>query len=376
MYGEVSIDDGTSWTRLNGTVDGAPIWGEGDVEGLTGTSGDDDGDGALDFVDLTYDMNAFAGESNVLFRFSYVTDGGLALPGFFADDVTITADGEPILSNGAEGDPTDDGPWTKDGFVKTGSEYIADYPQRYWIENRQLTGADAGIDNSPYNFGDYTKPQWVEHYPYMTGPIIWYNWDAFTDNNVGGHPGVGLILPIDVRPDILMWPDDGFAGTLEQVRGRIQAYDSPLSLDESHQIALHRPHRDETGAPVGIDEGVWGPLPAVDMFDDVANNYFRTVEGDDGELIFQHGVNLEQTGTQIHLAAMNDLGEGVQSATLHISAPGGTQPTTPTTTEPTPTLPPTGGDNSSALAGIGLGAVLAGGLLVALAARRLRNSNQ
>jgi len=46
--------------------------------------------------------------------------------------------------------------------------------------------------------------------------------------------------------------------------------------------------------------------------------------------------------------------------------------TTPVYPTPTGTLPGTGGGSSSMLAGLGLAAVLGGGLLVALAARRLR----
>ena len=371
IFGEVSTDAGASWTRLNGTVGGEPIWADGDVEGLDGTSGDADEDGIPDWTDLTYDLSEWAGQSEVWVRFNYVTDGGVALIGFFADDVVITANGEEILSDGAEGD--DDGPWTSDGFVKSATEYIADYPQRYWIENHQLTGVDAGIDHSPYNFGFYDRPNWVEHYAYETGPMIWYNWDAFADNNVGGHPGVGINLPIDMQPEILMWPNDGTSLTRDEVRGRIQSYDAPLSLDDTDAITLHRAHRDEDGAPVGTDEATFGPLPAASLFDDVNGTYFSAVE-EEGVLVFQHGVDLQPTGTQIELLAMNSIGEGVESATIRIGAPDEVVPTTPppTPTEPTPTLPPTGGDSSSSLAGIGLAAVLAGGLLVALAARRLR----
>ena len=80
LYGEVSTDDGLSWTRLNGTVDGEPIWEEGEVEGLDGTT-------EGEWVPLTYDLSDWAGSAEpVTFRFLYATDGGLALQGFFADD--------------------------------------------------------------------------------------------------------------------------------------------------------------------------------------------------------------------------------------------------------------------------------------------------
>jgi immune inhibitor A len=173
----VSTDDGTSWTRLNGTVGGEPIWEEGEVEGLDGTS-------AGEWVELVYDMSDWAGQSDVLFRFSYVTDGGYVLDGFFADQISIWGDDTELLTDGAE---DGDGPWTSDGFVRSQAIYEAYYPQRYWIENRQLVGADAGYDNSPYNFFDPARPDWVEHFPYGTNGVqLWYNWDAYSPSRCCG----------------------------------------------------------------------------------------------------------------------------------------------------------------------------------------------
>ena len=347
LYGEVSTDDGLSWTRLNGTVNGEPIWEEGEVEGLGGTT-------EGEWVPLTYDMSDWAGEASVLFRFSYMTDGGLALQGFFADDIAISADGTEIFADGAE---EGESPWTADGFVRSQDQFVASYPQRYWIENRQLVGADAGFDNSPYNFFDPERPDWVEHYAYQTdGVQLWYNWDAFADNNVGGHPGVGLILPIDVQSEPFSWSDD----TL--VRPRIQSYDAALSLEDTPEITLHR--ADAEGVPV---ENVFGGLPAVSMFDDVNGVYWH-------EEMPNHGVILEPIGTTVELISMNEQCDGTSSATLSINGADAAAPEPPNCETPsvTPTLPPTGGDSSSSLAGIGLAAVLAGGLLVAFAARRLR----
>ena len=363
VYAEATTDDPSSetavWTRLNGTVDGEPIWEEGEVEGLDGSSGG--------WVDLTYDLSEFAGQSGVSFRFDYVSDGGVAPIGFFFDTLSITSDGTVVFADDAESEGS--GPWTADGFVKAGNTYKADYPQRYWVENRQLTGVDAGFDNSPYNFfNPFELPNQVEWFPNQTGPLIWYNWDAYGNNNTLAHPGVGQILPIDLHPELLMWQPDGTDLTSDVVRSRIQAYDATMSFDETDQISLGRPDRNEDGTYAGsVTWTDFGPNPGVTMFDDVAGVYWY-------EDSPAHGVILEPTGTQIELLSLNPLGEGQgESATMRIQAPEGIEPTSPPPTfTPTPTLPPTGGDNSSALAGIGLGALLAGGLLVALAARRLR----
>ena len=369
-FAEATVDDPASgtavWTRLNGTVDGEPIWTDGEVEGLDGTSGDADGDGLPDWVPLTYDMSAFAGEAAVSFRFSYVSDGGVAPIGFFFDDLSITADGAEVFADDAESEGS--GPWTADGFIKAGDEYAQGYPQRYWVENRQLSGADIGFDNSPYNFyNPFELPDTVEKFSYQTGPLIWYNWDAFTDNNSGAHPGVGLILPVDVQAAIREWEPDGTRQTSDLVRPRVQSFDATLSLDDTEPFTLRRPYYTD-GEFDGVTETTFESLRAVSVFDDVAGTYWY-------EDLPNHGVILDPTGTQVELLSMNEIGDGVESATLRIGARDDTVPTSPppSPTPPTPTLPPTGaGDSSSSIAGIGLASILAGGLLVAFAARRLR----
>ena len=42
----------------------------------------------------------------------------------------------------------------------------------------------------------------MEHYPYQNGMLVTY-WDSSQgDNNVGDHPGEGLILPVDAHPQL------------------------------------------------------------------------------------------------------------------------------------------------------------------------------
>jgi immune inhibitor A len=87
--------------------------------GLTGTSGSyEAGTQELDrligvypdpgFVTDEYDLSQFAGESTVL-RFSYATDPGLTRPGWFIDDLKITAGDTVIFETDFEssGDPAD-----------------------------------------------------------------------------------------------------------------------------------------------------------------------------------------------------------------------------------------------------------------------------
>ncbi len=392
-------DPASDWEPVNGTVDGEPIYEDGEVPALDGISG---GGSEPAWVDLAYSLDEWAGES-VTFRFRYFTDGGVAPTGFLFDSLSVTADDEVIFADDAE---TEDAGWESDGFVRTGELFSILSPNYYWVENRVLTGADRGLDNSPYQFGFYDRPDFVEHFPYQTGPLISYSWEAYGDNNVGLHPGVGQILPIDLQIDPLYWPDDGNPNTSDQLRTSQQVYDATLSLDPTDEITLHRPHYECVGEgdeevcePVGTDEATFPSLDSVSVFDDVEGTYWLEEKPD-------HGVLVPQTGTRIELLEQ----EG-NTALLSVTAPGGelspvptptpdpteptdpptspitptpptqtppppseTTPVGPTPVDPTPTgtLPGTGGGSSSMLAGLGLAAVLGGGLLVALAARRLR----
>ncbi|MEU2622179.1 immune inhibitor A domain-containing protein [Streptomyces sp. NPDC007157] len=223
LYAEVSTDGGANWTALDGTAGGQAIPRDGsDKPALTGS---------VDaYTKLSYPLDAYAGQK-IQLRFRYQTDGGVALKGFAADEITVTADGSALFSDNAESaDPA----WTASGFSRIGASFTKDYAQYYIAENRQYVSYDKTLKTGPYNFGfSTTRPDWVEHYPYQNGLLIW-KWDTSeADNNTGDHPGTGLILPIDSHPTALKWSN----GTL--MRNRVQAYDSPFSLYASDGITLH-----------------------------------------------------------------------------------------------------------------------------------------
>ncbi|MET8247251.1 immune inhibitor A domain-containing protein [Streptomyces sp. NPDC005202] len=224
LYTEVSTDGGANWTALDGTVDGQAIPRDGsDKPALTGT---------VDaYKKLSYPLDAYAGQK-IQLRFRYQTDGGVAQKGFAADEITLTADGSALFSDNAE---SADANWTASGFSRIGASFTKDYKLYYIAENRQYVSYDKTLKTGPYNFGfSTTRPDWVEHYPYQNGLLIW-KWDTSqADNNTSAHPGVGLILPVDSHPAALKWSD----GTL--MRNRIQAYDSPFSLYRTDGITLHK----------------------------------------------------------------------------------------------------------------------------------------
>ncbi|MFF6951757.1 immune inhibitor A domain-containing protein [Streptomyces iakyrus] len=223
LYTEVSTDGGANWTAVDGTVDGQPIQRDAsDKPVLTGTV-----DG---YKKLAFPLDAYAGKKIDL-RFRYQTDGGVAQKGFAADAITVTADGAPVFSDNAE---SADAAWGATGFSRIGASFTKDYAQYYIAENRQYVSYDKTLKVGPYNFGFTARPDWVEHYAYQNGLLIW-KWDTSqVDNNTSQHKGTGLVLPIDSHPTALKWTD----GTL--MRNRIQAYDSPFSLYRTDGMTLHK----------------------------------------------------------------------------------------------------------------------------------------
>ncbi|MDX3133085.1 immune inhibitor A [Streptomyces europaeiscabiei] len=268
LYAEVSTDGGANWTTIDGTVDGAAI--SRDASGkpaLTGSS--------TTYKKLSYSLNAYAGKKFDL-RFRYATDGGVAPKGFAADSIAVTADGSVLFSDNAE---SADAAWTAKGFSRVGASITDDYAQYYIAENRQYVSYDETLKVGPYNFGfSTTRPDWVEHFPYQNGLLIW-KWDTSqADNNTSVHPGTGLVLPVDSHPAALKWAD----GTA--MRSRIQAYDSPFSLYRTDGLKLHK-------------ADVLTTIPSsagVSVFNDRTNTYYD-------EVTPLAGVKVTDTNTKIEI---------------------------------------------------------------------------
>jgi immune inhibitor A len=235
LYTEVSTDGGANWTPIDGTANGTAIPRDGgDKPALTGS---------VDaYQKLSFPLDAYAGRK-IDVRFRYATDGGLAKRGFAADEIAVTADGSLLFSDDAE---SADAAWSAKGFDRIGASFTKDYAQYYIAENRQYVSYDKTLKVGPYNFGSAARPDWVEHYPYQNGLLIW-KWDTSeADNNTSEHPGTGLVLPVDAHPQPLKWSD----GTL--MRSRIQAYDSPFSTFRTDGVTLHKA---DAAAVVGSQPG-------------------------------------------------------------------------------------------------------------------------
>ncbi|WP_406125938.1 immune inhibitor A domain-containing protein [Streptomyces sp. NBC_00989] len=269
LYTEVSKDGGTTWTPIDGTLaDGSAIPRDGSGNpALTGT--------AAAYQKLTYPLDAYAGQK-IDVRFRYSTDSGVAQKGFAADEITVTADGATLFSDNAE---SADAAWTAKGFSRIGASFTDDYAQYYIAENRQYVSYDKVLKVGPYNFGfSTTRPDWVEHYAYQNGLLIW-KWDTSqADDNTSEHAGEGLILPIDSHPTQLKWSN----GTL--MRNRVQAYDSPFSLYRTDSMTLHNA---DVATKVKSQ-------PGVPVFDDGKSTYYDTSNP-------TAGVKITDTNTRIKI---------------------------------------------------------------------------
>ncbi|MEJ5946342.1 immune inhibitor A domain-containing protein [Pseudokineococcus basanitobsidens] len=222
LYAEASTDGGDTWTTLAGTVGGTPFDDESGAPGLSGNQ--------PTYTDVEIPLDAYAGDE-VQLRFLYRTDGGVSELGFFADDITVTADGETVLADGAE-DPAAS-PFVADGFSSVGSELSTAYDNYYVAGQRSYVSYDQYLETGPYNFGFPDRPDFVEHFPYQEGLLVTY-WDTSqADNNVSRHPGEGRNLVVDAHPRP-MYNLEGQAW-----RSRIQVYDAPFSTQKADSFTLH-----------------------------------------------------------------------------------------------------------------------------------------
>jgi immune inhibitor A len=260
LKAEVSTDGGTTWTSLNG-------------DGITGAS-----DG---WTDLGYDLSDYAGQQ-VLFRWHYTTDGGTHYAGPFLDDLSLTVDGTTAWTDDVESATSD---WTADGFSRmTGT--TTEQKSRYYIaENRQYIDYDDTLRTGPYNFGFAdTKPDWVEHFPYQSGLLVWYVDYAYEDNNTLDHPGSGLVLPVDAHPQGRYWCD-GCA----RIGNRIQAFDATFGLTKTTPLTLHH-----SGSTVEIPA-----QQPVSVFDDSKVNRYFSADNPYGS------TKVAGSGTQITVLRVN-----------------------------------------------------------------------
>ncbi|MER7763157.1 immune inhibitor A domain-containing protein [Streptomyces sp. NPDC097619] len=263
---ESSTDAGRTWTSLPGTVGGAAI----PAKGVSGTS--------AGWTELSVPLDRFAGGS-VQLRLRVTSDSNTHGKGVTFDALRISADGRELLRDGAEQGANG---WTAVKWSRTeGRTGIAEHPRAYLVENRRYVGYGSYLKTGPYNFGwgsDPARKDTVEFYPYQPGVLIWL-WDtAYSDNTTKAHPGAGMLLPVDARPEALRHTD----GTL--LNARAQTFDATFSRAASKELVFHR-----NGVPVLVPERAGVPV-----FDDRKGVYWNPE-------LPQVGVKVPDTGTRIEV---------------------------------------------------------------------------
>ena len=296
LTAKVKYDIEVDWDYAYLTVNGKPVAtnlstgtnpnGQNFGNGITGSS-------AGAWVDLTADLSAYAGQT-VSIGFRYWTDVAVAEAGFFVDDIAI--------SGQALDDAETEAGWSYAGFIRTGSTVTLSFFNAYFAEFRTYKGYDDGLRTGPYNFGFLDNPElgnWVEHFPYQDGLLVWYYDTSFADNNVGdsclsGRCG-GLFLPVDAHPELMLRPDNG-----QVWRPRVQSYDSTFGLEPTDAICLH----------LNSIEGCYGGLPANPKFDDTQAYWFPP-DASIGHLGWA-SVPLPATGTTIRVMSVSAQGNFMQ----------------------------------------------------------------
>lgn len=296
-YVEVSTDGGATFHSIPTSVStNNNENGQNFGNGITGTSGTPtvcDQFGTPVWVPVTADLSSFAGQT-IQLRFRYWTDGAVVGDGFGVDNIEITGLG----TDGAETDPG----WSYSGFARTTGTTTKTFFNAYFAEFRQYRGYDDGLRTGPYNFGYLDNPDlqnWVDHFPYQDGLLVWYYDTSFDDNNVGDHCASGrcggLDLPVDAHPALLLRPDNG-----KVWRPRVQSFDSTFGLQATDPICLYQ----------NSVQGCYPSLPANPLFDDTQSYWVAPDASIDN--FGWASVPVPPTGTTVRVVSYSSQGNFLQ----------------------------------------------------------------
>ena len=209
MWVQASTNGGTTWntlTNTNTTCTHVSGW-IGDLYNMDGECGFTDYNASFPDPDTeTFNLSAYAGQ-NVLLRFWYMTDWGTTYEGPFIDNVAVTGNSGVVFSDNAEAGDAKwvyTAPWVRNDGSKA-------YTHNYYAQWRN-THANGGYDSA---LGD---PRW-RYGEANTGLLMWYNNNAYTDNEVFNYltdfPSYGpkgRMLVIDANPEPYREPNMVAAG--------------------------------------------------------------------------------------------------------------------------------------------------------------------
>jgi immune inhibitor A len=213
-------------------VDGKPIPGSftttADPNGSNpgnGITGESDG-----WKDATFDLTPYVGKT-VTLSFNYDTDGGLALPGFFVDNINVTANGQSILTDDAEGASKFDlsGGFTQSNGKKQTTQY-------YLLEWRSQNGSDSGLAHVN------RKGTMLSYDP---GLVVWYVDNSYDNNwtGPGYHPGDGFLGVVDADQHNNIWHTDmkTYDTNKLMASNSYQMHDAAFSLTKGSNVTIGDP---------------------------------------------------------------------------------------------------------------------------------------
>ena len=209
LYAEYSTDGGANWTRS-----GSPLTGSSNGRWTT----------------LRYPL---PGGAQTMFRFRFQSDGGVHLANAFIDDIVIKSGGTTLFTDTVE---SGDNAWTAVGGFKrsTGTEEVVG-DRYYLLEHRTYVDYDETLSQGPYIFSKpVTAPNWVDHFPYFDGMLVWAVDETYTDNNTSEHVGHALTMPVDARPAPVSWTD----GT--QPAPRRLVFDAAFGLQGTDTVVFRK----------------------------------------------------------------------------------------------------------------------------------------
>ncbi|WP_409296897.1 immune inhibitor A domain-containing protein [Peribacillus sp. SCS-26] len=264
---QVSSDNGGTWKSLgNNNTSSSAVSGAYPTipEALPGFTGNSDGWKAQSF-----DLKEYAGKK-IKLRFRYITDWGTSQQGFFADNITVTADGQELLKDDAEGASA----FKLEGFEKSdGYKYSDHY---YLLEWRNHKGVDEGLKNIRRGSSLVS---------YDSGLVVWYVDPTFTDNWTGTHPGEGFVGVVDAHPNTdLKWNIAG--GSPVQASTRFHIADAAFGLNPTSGLDVNYP---------GVQTLSLASQPAVSLFND-SQSFENPFMDDAGRKIGSYGLKVRVNG--------------------------------------------------------------------------------
>lgn len=259
---QVSTDEGATWKSLSTpntssdiVVDGYPAIKE-NMPGYTGSSNG--------WIHENIDISEYAGQE-IQLQFRSMSDWGANLEGFFVDNIKVTADGNEVLFDGAEGESK----FTLHDFSKHNGKTTATH--YYLLEWRSHNGVDAGLAHIRRG---------ASLMSYDPGLVVWYVDETYGDNWTGMHPGDGFLGVVDADQHTNYWSDKAVGST------RYQMHDAAFSLNKSEKMFLNYPGQ------FTMTDNFTQRNP---LFDDSAN-YSNPGLVDAGRNVPKHGLKFRVVG--------------------------------------------------------------------------------